>query len=55
MRPQYIEPLEVLAVLISNAFYFSIRDKKIIVQHQGFILVGRCWLGFRVSKNVFFA
>jgi hypothetical protein len=26
MRPQYNEPLSVLTVLISNAFYFSIRD-----------------------------
>jgi hypothetical protein len=25
------------------------------MQHQGFFLVGGCWLGFRVSKYVFFA
>jgi hypothetical protein len=55
VRPQYNEPLEVLTMLISNAFHFSIPDLKIIVQHQGFILVGGCWLGFRVFKYVFFA
>jgi hypothetical protein len=43
-----------LTVLISSVFFFSIRDLKIIVQHQGFILIGGCWLGFRVSKYVFF-
>jgi hypothetical protein len=55
VRPQYNEPLEVLTMLISSVFHFSIRDKKFIVQHQGFILVGGCWLGFRISKYVFFA
>jgi hypothetical protein len=39
VRPQYNEPLEVLIVLIFNAFRFSICNKKIIVQHQGFVLV----------------
>ena len=31
-----------------NELWVSIRGKKIIVQHHGFILVERCWLGFRV-------
>ena len=55
VQPQSNEPLEVLTMLIFSVFHFSISDKKITVQHQGFILVGGSWFRFRVSKNIFYA
>ena len=55
VHPQYNEPLEVIDNACFQCFSFFQSRLKILVKHQGFFLVGGCWLGFRVSKYVFFA